>query len=233
MAENRPISLSSICDDLQADVDADIGDLQELIAAARRGDMFVILSRGRNGNEGTLVAPADFADAVVVNRMACHARGLVCLSLDEDIVDRLGLNLMPQTNRSRLGTAFTISIEASEGISTGISAEDRARTIAAAVRTNAQPEDIVSPGHVFPIRVEREEYRLRPSASAVAVEICRAAGLTPAAATCVLMSTDGSISDEAEAVGFANNADLKFVRAERLIAEIDAVADRDRTVGHR
>lgn len=225
--------MSAIRDDLRSCADPDATDLQGVIAAARQGDMFVILAHGGNGTDGTLVAPADSADADVVNRMARHARGLVCLPLDEVIIDRLALNLMPQTNRSRLGTAFTVSIEAREGITTGISAEDRARTIAAAVNAEARPDDIVSPGHVFPIRVERQEYRLRPSACAAAVEICRAAGLTPAAVTCVLMSTDGSIAGEAEAVRFAEDADLKVVRAEDLIAGLDAVAGRERAVNHR
>lgn len=188
----------------------------EIVEEARAGRMFVVTERGRHGREGTLIVPADCADAAAVNFLARHARGLVCLALDEAIVDRLNLSLMPQTNRSRMGTAFTISIEASEGISTGISASDRALTIAAAIRDGAGPEAVVSPGHVFPIRVEEDELMLRPSAAATGVEVCRAAGRVPAAVICAIMTPDGAMADEAQTRDFADREGLKLTDATDL-----------------
>ncbi|WP_171054175.1 3,4-dihydroxy-2-butanone-4-phosphate synthase [Arenibacterium halophilum] len=198
---------------IETQVDRDFVSFDEIVEEARAGRMFVVVERGRHGREGTLIVPADCADADAVNFFARHARGLVCLSLDETIADRLNLTLMPQTNRSRFGTAFTVSIEARDGISTGISARDRALTIATAIRADAGREDVVSPGHVFPIRVETEELLLRPSAAAAGVEICRAAGRTPAAVICAIMTRDGSIADAAQTREFAAREGFKMVDA--------------------
>lgn len=139
-----------------------------------------------------LMIPAQFADARAVNLMATHARGLICLALDSQIVDTLHLALQPQTNRRRFATPFTVSIEAARAVSTGISAADRAATIAAAIHPAARPGDLATPGHIFPIRVERDSARARPDIPGTAVEICRRAGLRPAAVICDILDPTGA-----------------------------------------
>lgn len=199
-----------------------IGSAQEVADAARAGDMFVLVGDGRAGSESYLVIPADRADATAINRMAREARGLVCLALDEAIVDALDLPLMPQTNRTRITTAYTMSIEARDGVSTGISAADRALTVAAAIRPGARPDDLASPGHVFPIRVEDGELAYRPSAPAAAVALSRAAGRAPAAVLCAIMTTDGRMADPAETAAFAEAAGLGLSDIRAVAALMDA-----------
>lgn len=140
-----------------------------------------------------MMAPAQFVDAGAINRMATHARGLVCLALDSQIVDRLHLALQPQTNRRRFATPFTVSIEAACVVSTGISAADRATTIAAAIHPLARPGDLATPGHIFPIRVEGGSPRSSSDIPGVAVEICRRAGLRPAAVICDILDPTGAV----------------------------------------
>ncbi len=139
-----------------------------------------------------LVIPAEHADATAINRMATHGRGLVCLALDSRIVDNLQLTLQPQTNRRRFGMPFTVSIEAKHAVSTGISAADRAATVAAAIHPGAVPEDLATPGHVFPIRVERASPPAGSGVPRAAVEICARAGLRPAAVICEILDPSGA-----------------------------------------
>ncbi|WP_417722571.1 3,4-dihydroxy-2-butanone-4-phosphate synthase [Salipiger sp.] len=192
----------------------------QLVAACRGGGMAVLVEDTRDGVQGQLVIAADHAGAEAINYLARHARGLVCVALHEAIVDRLRLSLLPQTNRARLATAYTISIEAREGVSTGISARDRALTIAAAIRPDARAEDLASPGHVFPIRVEEGEIRARPTAAAALVELCRDAGLSPAGVLCAIMNADGSMAGEGDLVAFAETHGLPIARARDIAPDL-------------
>ena len=161
------------------------------IDCAREARM-MILCDPEGGALPCLMIPADFADAGAINLMATHARGLVCLALDSRIVDRLQLALQPQSNRRRFATPFTLSIEATHAVSTGISAPDRARTVAAAIHPEAVPGDLATPGHVFPIRVERDGPRAGGCIPGAAVEICDRAGLRPAAVICEILDPMGA-----------------------------------------
>ena len=194
-------------------------DLSVALADLADGRFIVLLHHGVDGPEAALAIAAEAADASAVNYLARKARGLVCLAMDEALTDRLALSLMPRTNRSRFGPAFTVSIEAASGIETGISARDRALTIAAAIRPDATPRDLVTPGHVFPIRTEREEWRHLPSVSAAAVELCRRAGQVPAAAICALMGADGAHAGAGQARIFAAQEGLSLLETGALALE--------------
>lgn len=186
----------------------------QLLAACRAGRGIVLVESSGSEAVGHLVIAAEHAGADAVNFAATHARGLVCLALEGAIADRLGLALLAQSNRARPGPAFTVSIEACEGISTGISTSDRAMTIAAAIRTGAGPADLASPGHVFPVRVDGSGPE---DAAAAAVALCRAAGMRPAALICAILGADGRM---------ANLQQLgKFAAAHGLpLAQVAAVA---------
>lgn len=165
---------------------------QPAVDRARTGGMMV-LADPAGVAPPCMMIPAQFADAGVINRMATHGRGLICLALDSQIVDRLQLVLQPQTNRRRFATAFTVSIEAARVVSTGISAADRATTIATAIHPDARPADLATPGHVFPIRVESDRTAARWDSPEMAVEICRKAGLRPAAVLCDILDPSGAV----------------------------------------
>lgn len=180
------------------------------------GGMLILSEERANTTFNHLVVAAQFATADKVNFMAKHCRGLISLILHERIVDQLRLPLAPQGNRNRLATAFTVSIEAREGVSTGISATDRALTIAAAIRPDAVPEDLGSPGHVFPVRVEDGEFRGKPGTAATAIELCLAAGLTPAAVLCSMLGPDGGMTSAAEAEAFSQDHAIALVRVADL-----------------
>ncbi|WP_126977125.1 3,4-dihydroxy-2-butanone-4-phosphate synthase [Frigidibacter oleivorans] len=182
----------------------------------RDGGMLILSEERDKTLFNHLAIAAQFATADRVNFMAKHCRGLVSLILHASIVDRLRLPLAPQSNRSRLATAFTVSIEAREGVSTGISAADRAATIAAAIRPDAAPEDVVSPGHIFAVRVEEGEFRGKPGTASASVELCRVGGLTPAAVLCSMLGRDGGMTSAAEAAEFARHHGIPLVRVESL-----------------
>lgn len=148
------------------------------------------------GGAGHLTVAAEHAGAGAVNLMANEARGLVCIALGAEIVDRLGLPLMAQSNRKRLGRMFTVSVEAQQGISTGISTEDRARTIAALIAPDASPGNIASPGHMFPIRIEPGIERVGEDADHTAVALCRALGQVPAAVLAIVLNDEGGVAEE-------------------------------------
>ena len=187
-----------------------------LAAALGSGGKLVLVEKTLEGVQGYLVIAAEFATARSINDLARDARGLVCLALHESIVDNLRLPLLPQTNRHRLGVAYTVSIEAREGVTTGISAQDRALTVAAAIREGAGPEDLGSPGHVFPIRVEHHETNAPRSAAAGAVRLCQVAGLRPAAVICAIMTTDGAMAGADSLFGYAAEHRLPIATLARL-----------------
>lgn len=195
-----------------------ISPAPEIIEEAREGRMFILVDAEDRENEGDLVIPAQFATPAQVNFMAKHGRGLICLALTEERTRALGLEPMAPRNQARLGTAFTVSIEAKEGISTGISAADRALTIAVAIDATKGAEDIVSPGHVFPLTARDGGVLLRAGHTEASVDIARAAGLNPSAVICEIMNDDGSMARLPELVAFAQFHGLKIGAIDDLIA---------------
>ena len=191
---------------------------QELIEELRQGRMVVLADAEDRENEGDLVMAADFVTPEAINFMATHARGLICLTLSEERCRQLGLSLMVSDNRSPMGTAFTTSIEAASGVTTGISAADRARTVAVAIDPSCGPQDIVSPGHVFPL-VARDGGTLeRTGHTEAAVDLARLAGLTPAGVICEIMNDDGTMARRNDLISFAQRHGLKIGTISDLIA---------------
>ncbi|MDD9928230.1 MAG: 3,4-dihydroxy-2-butanone-4-phosphate synthase, partial [Rhodospirillaceae bacterium] len=157
---------------------------EELIEDARNGKMFVLVDDEDRENEGDLVIPAQMATPEIINFMAMHGRGLICLAMTKDRIDQLGLTLLPQQNSSRLATAFTVSIEAREGVTTGISAPDRARTVAVAIDPSKGAADIATPGHVFPLVARDGGLLVRSGHTEASVDIARLAGLNQSGVIC-------------------------------------------------
>lgn len=195
-----------------------LSPIEEIIDEARNGRMFILVDDEDRENEGDLVIPAQMATPEAINFMAKYGRGLICLALPGDQVSRLGLELMPQKNASRFGTAFTVSIEAREGVTTGISAPDRARTIAAAIAPDASPEDITTPGHVFPLLARDGGVLVRAGHTEAAVDLSRLAGLNPSGVICEIMNDDGEMARLPELIKFAQYHGLKIGAIADLIA---------------
>jgi len=191
---------------------------EEIINEARNGRMFILVDDESRENEGDLVIPAQMATPEAVNFMARHGRGLICLALTKERADTLGLEPMARTNRSRLETAFTVSIEAREGITTGISAADRARTIAVAIDATYGPEAIVSPGHVFPLVAKPGGVLVRAGHTEAAVDVSRLAGLNPSGVICEIMREDGTMARLDDLMDFARAHGLKIGTIRDLIA---------------
>ncbi len=168
--------------------------IPEVIQAIKNGEMIVLVDDENRENEGDLVCAAEFATEKHIAFMATKGCGLVCLSMEGDMLDRLGLPMMTRDNRSSFGTAFTLSIEAAEGVTTGISAGDRMRTVQAAIADDAKPSDIVSPGHVFPLRARDGGVLVRAGHSEASVDLCKLAGLKPAGVICEIMKEDGEMA---------------------------------------
>jgi 3,4-dihydroxy 2-butanone 4-phosphate synthase/GTP cyclohydrolase II len=183
---------------------------REIIAEARKGRMFILVDHEDRENEGDLVIPAAWATAEAINFMATHARGLICLALEGQRVDGLALPMMAVRNSSRYETAFTVSIEAREGVGTGISVADRARTIAVAIDPASGPADLATPGHVFPLRAKDGGVLVRAGHTEAAVDVARLAGLTPAGVICEIMKADGTMARMPDLVAFAELHDLKI-----------------------
>ena len=191
---------------------------EDIIEEARKGRMFILVDDEDRENEGDVVIPAQWATPEVINFMAKHARGLICLALTRERVEQLGLPLMAQNNGTRHQTAFTVSIEAREGVTTGISAADRARTVAVAIDPSCGPQDIVTPGHVFPL-VARDGGTLeRTGHPEAAVDLARLAGLTPAGVVCEIMNDDGTMARRNDLITFAQRHGLKIGTIADLIA---------------
>jgi 3,4-dihydroxy 2-butanone 4-phosphate synthase / GTP cyclohydrolase II len=191
---------------------------EQILEEMRNGRMVVLVDAEDRENEGDLVIPAQMATPDAVNFMAKHGRGLVCLTLIEARAQELRLEAMVRTNRSRTGTAFTASIEAREGISTGISAHDRARTIATAIDPTKGHADIVSPGHVFPLVARDGGVLVRAGHTEASVDLARLAGLYPAAVICEIMNDDGTMARLSDLVPFAARHGLKIGTIDDLIA---------------
>jgi 3,4-dihydroxy 2-butanone 4-phosphate synthase / GTP cyclohydrolase II len=195
-----------------------LSSAEELIEEARNGRMFILVDDEDRENEGDLVVPAQFATPDAINFMARHARGLICLALTQQRVEKLGLPLMSQQNGTRHQTAFTVSIEAREGVTTGISAADRAKTIAVAINPESTRDDITTPGHVFPLLAREGGTLVRAGHTEASVDIARKAGLTPAAVICEIMNDDGTMARLPDLVTFAQHHNLKLGTIADLIA---------------
>ncbi len=200
------------------DLKSAISSTEEIIEEARNGRMFILVDHEDRENEGDLVIPAQMATPEAVNFMAMHGRGLICLTLPGARIDALGLPLMSTKNSSRHETAFTISIEAREGVTTGISAHDRARTIAVAIDPLRGAADIATPGHIFPLRAREGGVLVRAGHTEAATDVSRLAGLNPAGVICEIMSEDGSMARLPELVSFAQKHRLKIGTISDLIA---------------
>ena len=190
----------------------------ELIEEARNGRMFILVDDEDRENEGDLVIPAQFATPDAINFMARHARGLICLALTRQRCEQLALPLMAAQNGTRHQTAFTVSIEAREGVTTGISAHDRAHTVAVAINPESTRDDITTPGHVFPLMARDGGTLVRAGHTEASVDIARKAGLYPAAVICEIMNDDGTMARLPELVAFAQRHNLKLGSIADLIA---------------
>ena len=195
-----------------------ISSVEEIIEDARNGRMFVLIDHEDRENEGDLVIPAQMATPDAINFMATHGRGLICLALTSERVEQLGLELMSTNNSSRHETAFTISIEAREGVTTGISAHDRARTVAVAIDASKGPSDLATPGHVFPLRAKSGGVLVRAGHTEAAVDIARLAGLNSSGVICEIMNEDGTMARLPELISFAQRHGLKIGTISDLIA---------------
>ncbi|WP_299441641.1 3,4-dihydroxy-2-butanone-4-phosphate synthase [uncultured Rhodospira sp.] len=191
---------------------------EEILEDARNGRMFILVDDEDRENEGDLVIPAQMATPDAINFMAKYGRGLICLAMTGDRCHELGLPLMPQQNSSRHGTAFTYSIEAKEGVTTGISASDRAHTIAVAIDPSKGKHDIATPGHVFPLMAREGGILVRAGHTEAAVDVARLAGLIPAGVICEIMNDDGSMARLPDLVAFAQMHGLKVGTIADLIA---------------
>src|SRR5689334_6953207 len=189
---------------------AAISSITDIIAAIRGGEVVVLVDDEDRENEGDLVFAAEFVSAEKINFLAKHGRGLICMPITEAHAARLGLEPMVEQNRSRHGTNFTASIEAAEGIATGISAHDRALTVKVASSPSAKAEDIVQPGHVFPLIAQDGGVLVRAGHTEACCDLARLAGLTPAAVLCEIMRADGSMARLPDLAEFAAEHKLKI-----------------------
>ncbi|CDZ78580.1 Riboflavin biosynthesis protein RibBA [Legionella massiliensis] len=190
---------------------------EQAIEALKAGQMIMLLDDEARENEGDLVIAAEHATADAINFMARFGRGLICLPMAEELIDKLQLPMMVATNRSPYGTAFTVSIEAATGVSTGISAQDRARTIQVAISDEASPQAVISPGHVFPLRAKARGVLERAGQTEGSVDFARLAGCKPAAVICEIISEDGTMSRRDELAKFSKEHGLPMVTIKDLI----------------
>lgn len=195
-----------------------LAEIEAALVDIRRGKMVILVDDEDRENEGDLVIAAEFATPAAVNFMAKEGRGLICLTLTEERADHLELPLMVQQNSSSFGTAFTVSIEAREGVTTGISAADRARTIQVAIDDNASASDLARPGHVFPLRAKKGGVLVRAGQTEGSVDLARLAGLKPAGVICEIMNDDGTMARMPQLKKFALRHGLKIVTVADLVA---------------
>jgi len=214
-------------------MEIEFSPIPEVLEDLRRGKMVVLVDDPDRENEGDLTLAAEKVTPEAINFMIRYGRGLVCLAMDGELVDRLNLPMMVETNRSRFGTAFTVSIEAREGVTTGISAYDRAHTIRTAIADDAGPDDLVTPGHVFPLRAREGGVLVRAGQTEGSVDLCRLAGLKPAAVICEIIDDDGTMARLPRLAAFCREHDLKICtiadlieyrrRTEKLVERIEHV----------
>jgi 3,4-dihydroxy 2-butanone 4-phosphate synthase/GTP cyclohydrolase II len=216
-----------------------ISPIQEIVAEMRAGRMVILVDEEDRENEGDLVLAAEHVTPEAINFMVKYGRGLVCLTLTEDRCRQLDLPLMVRDNKTPHGTAFTLSIEAAEGVTTGISAHDRARTVQAAVAKNAKPADIIQPGHIFPLMAQNGGVLVRAGHTEAGCDLSKMAGLEPTAVICEIMNDDGSMSRLPELIEFAKLHSLKIGTIRDLIHYrneteklVECVADKEIACTH-
>ena len=197
--------------------DSPICTAEEAIEEIRQGKMIILVDDEDRENEGDLTIAAQFVTPEIINFMAVHGRGLICLPLAPEWADKLQLPLMTRRNESKFGTNFTVSIEARYGVTTGISASDRATTILTAMRDDVKPEDIVTPGHVFPIRAQKGGVMVRAGQTEGSVELAKFAGLKPGAVICEIINDDGEMARMPDLIKFADKHNLKIATIKDLI----------------
>jgi 3,4-dihydroxy 2-butanone 4-phosphate synthase/GTP cyclohydrolase II len=221
---------------------SNISNTEDIIEDARNGKMFILVDHEDRENEGDLIIPGQMATPNAINFMATHGRGLICLALPSEQINKLQIPLMTSTNSSRHETAFTISIEATEGVTTGISAHDRSKTISVAINPQVTSQDIATPGHVFPLRARDGGVLVRAGHTEAAVDISRLAGLNPSGVICEIMNDDGSMARLDDLRGFAKQHNLKIGtisdlisyrrRNDNLIKEIETSSKNSKFGGH-
>ncbi len=192
--------------------------IEEALDLIRQGKMIILVDDEDRENEGDLTIAAEKVTPEIINFMAMYGRGLICLSLTEEKVEQLQLPMMSTNNKSRFQTAFTVSIEAKEGVTTGISAYDRAHTILTAIADDAKPEDLVTPGHVFPLKARKGGVLVRTGQTEGSVDLARLAGLKPAGVICEIMKDDGTMARMPDLEAFAKQHDLKIVKIADIIS---------------
>ncbi|HZA88911.1 MAG TPA: 3,4-dihydroxy-2-butanone-4-phosphate synthase, partial [Solirubrobacterales bacterium] len=192
--------------------------VEEALEDVRRGRMVVVCDGEDRENEGDLVLPGQFATPEAINFMAKEARGLICLALEPERCDELGLDLMAAKNEAPLETAFTVSIEAAEGVTTGISAHDRARTVQVAIDPRSVPQDLRQPGHIFPLKSKQGGVLERTGHTEASVDLARLAGLIPAGVICEIMNEDGTMARVPDLVPYCERHGLKMITVADLIA---------------
>ncbi len=210
-----------------------LSSTKEIIAELRAGRMVILVDEEDRENEGDLVLAAEFVTPEAINFMARYGRGLICLTLTEERCDQLNLPLMTGRNGTSFGTNFTVSIEAAEGVTTGISAADRARTIQVAVARNAKPVDLVQPGHIFPLRAQKGGVLMRAGHTEAGCDLAELAGLTPAAVICEILKEDGTMARLPDLLEFAQEHGLKIGAIADLIqfrSQTESIVER---VGER
>ena len=198
--------------------DALLATVEEAIEEYRLGRFVIIIDDEDRENEGDLTLPAQFVDADAINFMARHGRGLICVAMTGERLDDLRIPMMVGRNDSRFGTGFTVSVEARDGVTTGISAADRARTIQVLVDPEARPDDLVMPGHMFPLRARAGGTLVRAGQTEASVDLCKMAGLHPAAVLCEVMKADGSMARLPQLKRFASRHGLKIISVNQLIS---------------
>ncbi len=191
--------------------------IEQAIIELQEGRMVILVDDEDRENEGDLVIAAQHASAQAINFMSRFGRGLICLPMASELIDKLGLPMMAQNNRSPFGTAFTISIEAATGVTTGISAQDRARTVQTAIQADSGPADVISPGHVFPLRALDGGVIKRAGQTEGSVDLVRLAGLTPAAVICEIINEDGTMSRRDELLAFSKEHSIPVASIKDLI----------------
>ena len=201
-------------------IESDLSSIEEIIEEIKNKKMVIIVDDENRENEGDLVFPAQFVTAQVINFMSQEARGLICVSLDPEYVKRLNLPQMIQEehNRSSHKTAFTVSVEAAYGVSTGISAQDRAKTISILSNPHSKPEDLIRPGHIFPIKAHKGGVLKRAGHTEASVDLCRLARLNPSAVICEMINPDGTMARLPQLKIFAKKHEIKIGSIEDLIA---------------
>ena len=194
-----------------------LATIPQILEAFRKGDLIILVDDEGRENEGDLVVAAEFASPEAINFMAKHGRGLICLTLTEERLEQLNIPMMVQQNSAQFGTAFTVSIEARDGVTTGISAADRARTIAVAIDEASTPSDLVYPGHIFPLRARKGGVLVRTGQTEGSVDLARLSGLKPAAVICEILNDDGTMSRMPDLEKFAAEHGLLIASVADLI----------------